>query len=285
MAVYCTKDVARPRRALRPPAMMLEVSTSSPDRSSMTSEFTESSSSESLDFFFFFFFTGLLPPATLDFFAGGASSSSLSSCRQKERKECNRSKQFREGGNVEARFQCERHARDKKASSTISHSPGALAALKVRALAGRDPSGPGQQHTGRTHLAVFRLLLGLDILLLLGIVLDQDVLSLICGTRQRRRRATRGGVNLSNLEREKKRRHFGAKTRRIDGGASATTTSNPSPCRITSHEPFNTSRTSETGSEESAPPGPPNTNAAEMQSMPPPSPLLPLHQPPPGGGR
>ena len=70
------KTVARPFLDLRPPSMMFDVSTSSPDRSSTTSELTLSSSSDPLDFFFFFF---LSLPSTLAFLATGSSSSESSS--------------------------------------------------------------------------------------------------------------------------------------------------------------------------------------------------------------
>lgn len=68
--------MARPFLDLRPPSMMFDVSTSSPDRSSTTSELTLSSSSDPLDFFFFFF---LSLPSTLAFLATGSSSSESSS--------------------------------------------------------------------------------------------------------------------------------------------------------------------------------------------------------------
>ena len=65
MAVYW-KEVARPFLDRLPPSMMFEVSTSSPERSSTTSELTLSlSSSDPFDFFFFFF-------STLAFFAAGS---------------------------------------------------------------------------------------------------------------------------------------------------------------------------------------------------------------------
>ena len=65
------RERGAPAAVRRPPSMMLEVSTSSPLRSSTTSEFTESESESALFFFFFFF-------STLAFFAWGSSSSSVS---------------------------------------------------------------------------------------------------------------------------------------------------------------------------------------------------------------